>query len=130
MCSVTYGGLMATEISELPALGALENEVMQIVWALGPMIADDVRAQLKNRLKESTVRTVLARLEGKRYLTHTVVGRTYLYAAAETRARVAARAVKKIVDEICQGSVEELLKGLLDTNLVTAAQLEALAANK
>jgi len=121
---------MATEISELPALGALENEVMQIVWALGPMIADDVRAQLKNRLKESTVRTVLARLEGKRYLTHTVVGRTYLYAAAETRARVAARAVKKIVDEICQGSVEELLKGLLDTNLVTAAQLEALAANK
>ncbi len=109
---------MAAEISELPALGALENEVMQVVWALGPIIADDVRAQLKNKLKESTVRTVLSRLEAKGYLTHTVVGRTYLYAAAATRAQVAARAVKGIVDWICQGSVEEMLSGLTEIGML------------
>ena len=115
-------------ISELPALGALENEVMQLVWTLGPTVADDVRAQLKSRLKESTVRTVLRRLEAKGYLTHTVVGRTYLFAATETRAQVAARAVKGIVDWICQGSIDEMLSGLAETKLVTAAQIEALAA--
>ena len=101
---------------------------MQVVWALGPIIADDVRAQLKSRLKESTVRTVLSRLQAKGYLTHTVVGRTYLYAAAATRAHVAARAVQGIVDWICQGSVDEMLGGLADTKMVTVPQLTALAA--
>ena len=119
---------MAQETPDFPALGALENEVMQVVWALGPIIADDVRAQLKSRLKESTVRTVLSRLQAKGYLTHTVVGRTYLYAAAATRAHVAARAVQGIVDWICQGSVDEMLGGLADTKMVTVPQLTALAA--
>ena len=119
---------MIPEISELPALGGLENEVMQVVWALGPTVADDVRAQLKSKLKESTVRTVLSRLEAKGYLTHTVIGRTYLYAAAATRAQVAARAVKGIVDWICQGSVDEMLGGLAETKLISAPQLTALAS--
>ena len=99
---------------------------MQVVWALGPIVADDVRAQLKSRLKESTVRTVLTRLEAKGYLTHTVVGRTYLYAAAAARGEVAARAVRNIVDEICQGSVDELLSGLVESRVVTLSHIEAL----
>ena len=117
---------MPGQIPELPALGTRENEVMQVVWALGPIVADDVRAQLKSLLKESTVRTVLKRLEAKGYLTHTVVGRTYLYAAAATRGEVAARAVKNIVDEICQGSVDELLNGLVESKVVTLSHIEAL----
>lgn len=119
---------MTPEIPDFPALGALENEVMQVVWALGPTIADDVRAQLKSRLKESTVRTVLSRLEAKGYLTHTVVGRTYLYAAAATRAQVAARAVQGIVDWICRGDVDELLAGMVDAKMLTAKDLERLKA--
>ena len=109
---------MAQENADFPALGALENEVMQVVWALGPSIAVDVRAQLKSQLKESTVRTVLSRLEAKGYLTHTVVGRTYLYAAAATRAQVAARAVKTIVDEICRGDVDELVAGMIEAGML------------
>ena len=117
---------MALETPELPALGGLETEVMQVVWALGPIVADDVRPQLKSRLKESTVRTVLSRLEAKGYLIHTVVGRTYLYAAAATRAQVAARAVKGIVDWICRGDVDELLTGMIDADMLTAKDVQRL----
>src|SRR5205809_387079 len=46
----------------LPELGDLEREVMQLVWAHGPLTAEDVRERLSRRLKESTVRTVLRRL--------------------------------------------------------------------
>ncbi len=119
---------MNLDISDLPDLGPLELEMMQVVWASGPIIAEDVRVQLKDRLKESTVRTVLSRLEDKGYLTHTSVGRTYLYAGAETRAKVAARGAKRIVDWICQGSVEELLTGMVDAGLVTAKNVEMLKA--
>src|SRR3954467_4926615 len=93
----------------LPELGDLEREVMQLVWANGPVTAEAVRERLSRPLKESTVRTVLRRLEDKGYTTHTVDGRTYVYQAAEPRARVAAKAVQRIVDWFCNGSVEEVL---------------------
>src|SRR4051795_13557716 len=71
----------------LPELGDLEREVMQLVWANGPVTAEAVRERLSRPLKESTVRTVLRRLEDKGYTTHTVDGRTYVYHAAEPRGR-------------------------------------------
>ena len=47
----------------MPDLGNLEREVMQLIWAGGPLTAEAVREKLERRLKESTVRTVLRRLE-------------------------------------------------------------------
>jgi predicted transcriptional regulator len=111
----------------LPELGDLEREVMQLVWAHGPVTAELVRERLSRRLKESTVRTVLRRLEDKGYVNHTVDGRTYVYNAAEPRAQVAAKAVKRIVDWFCNGSVEEVLVGMVDTAMLDQKQLRLLA---
>src|SRR6478609_1793371 len=102
----------------LPELGDLEREVMQLVWANAPITAEAVREQLSRPLKESTVRTVLRRLEDKGYTTHTVDGRTYVYQATEPRGRVAAKAVQRIVDWFCNGSVEEVLVGMVDTAML------------
>ena len=111
----------------LPDLGDLEREVMQIVWAHGPVTAEIVRERLSRRLKESTVRTVLRRLEEKDYARHTVDGRTYVYHATEARARVAAKAVQRIVDRFCNGSMEEVLVGMVDNAMLDQQQLRALA---
>ena len=111
----------------LPELGDLEHEVMQLVWAHGPVTAEIVRERLSRRLKESTVRTVLRRLEEKGYARHTVDGRTYVYHAAEERARVAAKAVQRIVDWFCNGSMEEVLVGMVDNAMLDQQQLRALA---
>src|SRR3982751_1841932 len=111
----------------LPELGDLEREVMQLVWANGPVTAEAVRERLTRPLKESTVRTVLRRLEDKGYTTHTVDGRTYVYQAAEPRGRVAAKAVQRIVDWFCNGSVEEVLVGMVDNAMLDQRQLNRLA---
>ena len=111
----------------LPDLGDLEHEVMQIIWAHGPVTAEIVRERLSRRLKESTVRTVLRRLEEKGYTRHTVDGRTYVYQATEARARVAAKAVQRIVDWFCNGSMEEVLVGMVDNAMLDQQQLRALA---
>ncbi len=111
----------------LPELGDLEREVMQLVWAHGPVTAEIVREKLSRRLKESTVRTVLRRLEEKGYANHTVDGRTYVYEAAEPRARVAAKAVQRVVDWFCNGSIEEVLVGMVDNAMLDQQQLRALA---
>jgi len=111
----------------LPELGDLEHEVMQLVWAHGPVTAEVVRERLSRRLKESTVRTVLRRLEEKGYANHTVDGRTYVYQAAEPRAKVAAKAVQRIVDWFCNGSIEEVLVGMVDNAMLDQQQLRTLA---
>jgi BlaI family transcriptional regulator, penicillinase repressor len=111
----------------LEDLGDLQREVAQLVWANAPVTAETVRERLSRPLKESTVRTVLRRLEEKGYVTHTVDGRTYVYDAAESRGRVAAKAVRRIVDWICNGSVEEVLVGMVDQNMIDRKQLRMLA---
>jgi BlaI family penicillinase repressor len=114
------------KVKELPDLGELEREVMQLVWAHGPLVAEVVRERLGKPLKESTIRTVLRRLEDKGYVTHTVTGRTFVYAAAEARGHVAAKAVKRIVDWLCNGSMDEVLVGMVDNAMVDRRQLKAL----
>ena len=111
----------------LPELGHLEREVVQLVWANRSISAETVRERLGRPLKESTVRTVLRRLEQKGYITHKVLGRTYLYDAAESRGRVAARAVRRIIDMICNGSVDEVLVGMVDSKMINEKHLRNLS---
>ena len=108
-------------------LGDLERDVMQLVWAGGPLTSETVRERLSRPLKESTVRTVLRRLEDKGFVTHSVQGRTYVFEAAEARREVAARAVRRIADWLCNGSVEEVLVGMVDTDVLDSAQLQRFA---
>jgi BlaI family penicillinase repressor len=108
-------------------LGDLEREVLELVWKHGPVSADTVQKQLGRPLKESTVRTVLKRLEEKGYLQHTVESRAFFYTATESRAAAAARAVKGIVDRFCNGSVEDVLVGLVDAQFLDQRELQRLA---
>ena len=108
-------------------LGELERAILGLVWRLGKATAEEVREELDRGLKDSTIRTVLRRLEEKGYLGHTVDSRTFIYRPAESPQKVAARAVQRIVDWFCEGSVEELLVGLLDSKVVSRAELEKLA---
>ena len=108
-------------------LGELERSILLIVWRLGSVSADQVREQLGRPLKDSTVRTVLRRLEEKGYLAHSVEARTFIYRPAQSRQRVAGRAVKRIVDWFCEGSVEALLVGMVDSKVLDQAELQRLA---
>ena len=113
--------------NDLPDLGELEHEVMQLVWSRGRITAEQAREELARPLKESTVRTVLRRLEDKGYVTHTVEGRTFHFVPAEARSTVAAKAVQRIVDWFCNGSLEEVLTGMVDNAALDPKQLQLLS---
>jgi BlaI family penicillinase repressor len=108
-------------------LGELERSILSIVWRMSAITAEQVREELGRPLKDSTIRTVLRRLEEKGYLTHSVEDRTFLYRPAQSRQRVAGRAVKRIVDWFCEGSVEALLVGMVDSKVLDRAELQRLA---
>lgn len=117
-----------THPSHDPAdLGELERSILSVVWRRGAQTAEQVREELGRPLKDSTIRTVLRRLEEKGYVAHSVENRTFLYRPAETRQRVAGRAAKRIVDWFCEGSVEALLVGMVDSKMLDHAELQRLA---
>ena len=102
---------------------------MDYFWSHGASTAESCREALASSrpMKDSTIRTVLRRLEEKGYLTHVVEGRTFIYRAAHGRQNVAVRAVKSIIDRFCGGSAEELVLGMVDGEVLNQEQLQHLA---
>ncbi len=111
------------------ALGALEAEVLQLLWRDQESTAEDVRASLTRPLKESTVRTVLRRLEEKGYATHRVDGRTYLYSAAVPAEQLALRSARGLADWLFRGSMSDLVVGLLGASRLSREELDRIAAS-
>ena len=118
-----------TRIVRLKNLGEVEQSVMDYLWTHGPSTAEACRAALavSRPMKDSTIRTVLRRLEEKGFLTHEVDGRTFIYKASDARQNVAVRAVKSIIDRFCGGSAEQLVLGMVDNAVLDRKQLERLA---
>jgi BlaI family transcriptional regulator, penicillinase repressor len=110
-------------------LSNLEHLVMDVLWERGSATAEDVRVALAKRhfMKESTARTILKRLEEKGYVRHRVEGRTNVYSVVEAQSSVAANAVRRIIDRLYGGSVEGLLVGMVESEVVDRTELAELA---
>jgi predicted transcriptional regulator len=110
-------------------LSELEHLVMEVVWGKTSCTAEEVRTALAERhpMKESTVRTMLKRLEEKGYARHRVEGRTNVYSGMDAPQNVAAKAVRQIIERFCGGSVEQLLVGMVANDVVDEQELQRLA---
>ena len=51
-----------------------EAQIMDVVWRLGEVTAEEVRVSLPGEPHDSTVRTIMRLLESKGYLTHEATG--------------------------------------------------------
>jgi BlaI family penicillinase repressor len=111
------------------SLGDLERQVMEFLWEHGPATGEAVRTGVSKErpLTDSTIRTVLRRLEAKQYVRHELDGRQFLYSSAREPRKVAAEAVRSLLVNFCRGSLEELLTGLVDHRVVDSAELRELA---
>jgi BlaI family penicillinase repressor len=110
-------------------ISPLEQLLMDYVWAHPGCTAETCREGVagERTLKDSTVRTILRNLEEKGYVTHEVDGRTFVYRAVDTKRNVAVEAAQQLIERFCGGSVEELLVGLVDNQVLDSKQLQRLA---
>ena len=82
----------------------------------------------RHRLKDSSVRTLLRRLEERGFLRHQLEGSAFLYQASVRPHSVAARAVQHIIEKFCSGSVEQFLMGMVDEKVLTIEEIRNLAS--
>jgi BlaI family penicillinase repressor len=123
LCHVTYSNTSNRSLTEL------QQAILDFIWSGGPATADQVREALlpKHPLKDSSVRTLLRRLEAQGYLRHRLQGKSFLYEAALPSRSVAARVVQQVIDRFCSGSAEQFLVGMVDEKVLSVGQIERLA---
>ena len=109
----------------------LQQAIVDFIWINGASTAEQVREGVARRhpLKDSSIRTLLRRLEARGYLTHTIEGKVFIYTATAAPRSVAARTVRQMIDRFWAGSVEQFLIGMVDEKVVTAEALRRLAKN-
>ena len=110
-------------------LTELQQAILDLIWARGSATAEQVRSALKVKfpLKDSSIRTLLRRLEARGYLTHHLDGKIFVYEAAMPAQRVAAGAVRQIIKRFWSGSVEQFLVGMVDEKVLSAEEIRKLA---
>ncbi len=112
------------------SLSPLEHEVMKIVWDLGSATAEEIRGKMSaaRPLKESTVRTLLRRMEEKGYLAHSRRKRAYVYEPTVGPDRAAMGELRRLIDRFCEGSVEALLVSMVNDEVVSRRELRRLSS--
>ena len=110
-------------------LTELQQAILDQLWSSGPAPAEQIREALlpAYRLKDSSVRTLLRRLEARGYVSHRVDGKTFVYEAVVAPKRVAAHSVRQMIDRFWSGSVEQFLTGMVDEKILTPAEIARLA---
>jgi BlaI family transcriptional regulator, penicillinase repressor len=113
-------------VGTLPQLTELQQAILDLIWSRGALTSEQLREALASThpLKDSSVRTLLRRLEQRGFLSHRVEGKVFVYDAAVRQRSVAARAVQQIIDRFCAGSVEQFLVGRVDEKVLTAREIQ------
>lgn len=98
-------------------LGALEREVMAVVWKAGEINVREASERLESPVAYTTVMTTMDRLFKKRLLARRKVGRAFVYSATATRVEMEGAVATELVQSLLQrhgGEPLPLLSSLVD----------------
>jgi predicted transcriptional regulator len=99
------------------ALGTLERQVMDVMWAGGDLVVRDVQARLERPMAYTTVMTTLDRLFKKGFVARTRTGRAFAYTAAQSREQVEAAVAAGVLTGLMSngsGAAMPILSNLVD----------------
>jgi len=116
-------------------LTAVELEMMNVIWRIGPCSVSQVLEQLsaKRELAYTSVSTIVRILEQKGYVTSEKAGRGHLYSAVIGKDEYQAASLKHLVNNVFEGTPSLLVRRLLDSDALSAeelAQIKALLRKK
>lgn len=111
-------GKKTKQAEEEPGLGALETDVMKVVWKGDWVAVRDVyeRLRLERSIAYTTVMTVMGRLHDKGMLERRQEGRSYLYQAKQTRLQVAGGFMRKLLERLFDGRKADAMAALLESS--------------
>ena len=107
-------------------LTGLQIDVLRALWERGEATIIEVWEALrpKRRLAQTTVATILARLEKRGVLAHRVEGRQYVYRATVSERDVRRSMVAELTESLFEGRPADLISHLLSSREIAPGDLE------
>jgi predicted transcriptional regulator len=112
-----FWGFKSTQQLFEESLGALERDVLAIVWARGDTTVREACAQLDSSVAYTTVMTTMDRLFKKGLLGRRKAGRAFVYYAAATREELEGSLAADVVHSLLERNGQEplpILSSLVD----------------
>ncbi len=107
-----------------------EEEIMHIIWRLGPCTVGQIRDEMEKnegqKPPHSTISTMLRILSEKGFLTHQAYGRTFVYQPTITKDEYSRRTLKKLASDYFEGSMNRLVSFLVEKKELDADELNDL----
>ncbi|HTL12640.1 MAG TPA: BlaI/MecI/CopY family transcriptional regulator [Bdellovibrionota bacterium] len=121
-----------TKKKDSPArlLTEAELELMGILWKLGGGSVNDVLTQLppERKLAYTSVSTILRILEQKKVVSSRKEGRGHVYLPLLNKEQYEATSLHHLVDRVFEGAPASLVRRLLETEDLSAADLQSIRA--
>lgn len=112
------------------ALTKAEEEIMQVIWHIGPSTVGQVRDEMEKNSTEkpahSTISTMLRILVEKGFLTYKAYGRTFEYQPILTKEEYSRQSLQKLVSDYFGGSMNRLVSFLVEEKELNARELNDL----
>jgi BlaI family transcriptional regulator, penicillinase repressor len=106
---------------------AAEFRLLEILWVLEEGTIDDLlQASKDSRLNYKTVQTVLRIMENKKFVSHTMRGRAFVYRPRVKRREVSRVSLRSLIQRYFRGSRTELLVNLLEDERIGNKELQEL----
>ena len=106
-----------------------EEDIMQIIWQLGPCTVSQIRDFMEQNLGQpkpphSSISTIVRILEEKGILDHKAYGRTYEYFPKISKEDYSRSRLEKLTADYFSGSYKELVSFLVEEESLDPKELE------
>jgi len=110
--------------------GRTQLRIMLVLWEKGQATAHEIMNVLSQNapIAESTVRTILSRLEKKGAIRHDVEGRTFVFRPLKSQEDVVRNGTRELIEYLFDDSPGELISHLLDRQHFTPQEKEMFRA--
>ncbi|HEU4697558.1 MAG TPA: BlaI/MecI/CopY family transcriptional regulator [Gemmatimonadales bacterium] len=117
-------------MSDLHQLTDLQIALMRVLWERGEATAAEICEALRPErgLAQTTIATLLSRLEKRGVVTHRTEARQYVYRATVSEHEVRRSMVGELTERLFGGDVPALVTHLLSAGEVSAGDLERVKA--
>ena len=115
-------------MKKIPRISDAEWLVMQVLWSLPGLTADEVIDALKGKVtwNACTIRTLINRLLQKKVLKYKKEGRKYRYWPAISRERYVRQERRSFVERVYGGTVTPLLAAFIEETPLSPEEIKEL----
>jgi len=109
-----------------------EEEIMQIIWKIGPCTVADIRNYIHQHMREpmpphSTISSIVRILDDKKgILLHKAYGRTYEYYPVITKEEYSRKTLRRFIKDYFEGSVDRLVSFMIKEDDLSVKDLSKL----